>query len=123
MNDYIELDGKKFATNAKTWRPVRSNPASERRTLAGALDITYGPGEIFSWEGEIHGPVTARDTGWGTIADLRATIVKKTAVTMRDHYGLVYNVYCLGDFSERSLMNAWDNPANVFYVFVRLVKS
>ncbi len=123
MNDYIELDGKKYATNAKTWHPVRSNPATERRTLTGSLDITYGPGEIFSWEGEIHGPVIPRDGTWGSITDLRASIVKKSALTMRDHYGEVYNVYCLGDFPERSLMNVWDNPANVFYVFVRLVKS
>lgn len=123
MNKYIILDGKKYATNASNWKPVYSKPHTERRTLTGEIDITYGPSTLFAWEGEINAPVTPRDIGWGTIEDLRTTLLKKQAVAMTDHRGGVYDVHCLGDFADRSLINVWDSAVNVFYVNVRLVKS
>lgn len=123
MNNYITLDGKKYATNAANWQPVYQKPHTERRTLTGALDITYGPATIFAWEGEINAPVTPRDVDWGTIGDLRTTLAKKQAVFLTDHGGDTYHVHCLGDNEERTLMNVWDSELNVFYVKVRLVKS
>lgn len=123
MNNFITLDGKKYATNAANWKPVYGKPHTERRTLTGAVDITYGPATIFAWEGEINAPVIPRDTDWGAISDLRITMAKKEAVAMTDHNGDTYDIHCLGEHDERSLMNVWDSAGNVFYVKVRLVKS
>lgn len=122
MNDYITLDGFKYITPARNWTVVNGKPGTERYTLSGALDISYGPATPKSWVGEIGGPVTARAAGWGTIADLRTTLAKKESVSLTDHVGTVYTVHCLGDFSERSLLNKWDSAVNTFYVSVRLVK-
>jgi hypothetical protein len=123
MNDYLTLDGKRYKTKADSWKPVYGKPHTERRTLTGALDITYGPGTIFAWEGEIIAPVTAQGTEWGTVANLRTSLAKKQAVSMTDHYGQTYNVHCLGPHEERSLVNVWDSAVNVFYISVRLVRS
>lgn len=123
MKNYIMLDGYKYATNASNWRPVYAKPHTERRTLSGAIDITYGPVYISAWEGEINAPVTAREVGWGTISQLRTTLEKRQAVTLVDHTEVTYNVHCLGEHIERSLLNVWDSADNVFYVSVRLVIS
>jgi hypothetical protein len=122
MNNYITLDGNKYATNAKGWKVINGKPGTERYTLLGALDVTYGPATPKCWEGEINGPVTARAAGWGTIVTLRTTLAKKQAVSYTDHYGTTVNVHCLGDFAERSLSTQWDGATNVIYVSVRLVK-
>jgi hypothetical protein len=123
MNDYLRLDTKRYKTKAENWKPVYGKPHTERRTLTGELDITYGPGTIFAWEGEIIAPVTPQDSAWGSIVNLRATLAKKQAVYLTDHLGVSYFVHCLGTHEERSLMNVWDSEFNVFYVSVRLVRS
>jgi hypothetical protein len=123
MNDYITLDGYKYATNAKKWDEVKSKPATERYTLSGVLDITYGAAFPQAWEGEINAPVTARAEGWGTFTTLSATLAKKSGVVFVDHYGSSYTIHCLGELRPRSLFHRWDSVANIFYVFVRLVKE
>ena len=124
MNNYITLDGYKYATTADTWRPVIHKPHTERYTLTGQLDVTYGPSTPTAWEGEIVAPVTARSFGWGTVNTLIATLAKKEAVNFFDHYGqTLYQVHCLGDQERRSLFPNWDDPHNVFYYLVRLVSE
>ncbi|HZW04401.1 MAG TPA: hypothetical protein VFF68_10765, partial [Anaerolineaceae bacterium] len=71
FRDYITLDGLKFKTPQKAWRPVDNNPSTLRRTLAGDADATFGPAAFFTWEGEIEAPPVA-SVGWGTYADLKA---------------------------------------------------
>lgn len=121
MNNYIVLDGKKYATGATSWRPVNPKPHTERYTLLGALDLTYGAASPQAWEGDIHAPVTARDTDWGTITDLTTTLAKKTSVTFIDHDAVSNTAHCLGTHERKSFMNKWDDNENVFLVSVRIV--
>jgi len=121
MNNYITLDGYKYATSAANWRPVVNKPYKERYTLAGDLDVTYGDATPTAWEGDIHGPVTARATGWGTIATLRTSMAKKSAVNFTDHNGASGTVHILGQFQQKSTLNTWDASGNVWLVSVRLV--
>ena len=122
MNNYITLDSKKYKTMHKAWLPITDKPATLRRTLAGSLDVTYGPGVFNEWQGKIEVPVTAA-TGYGTIADLRTTVAKLTSVSMTDHYGATYTVHVLGPFTEESRSPMWDGSLNMIYVQVRIVKQ
>ena len=122
MNNYITLDGKRYTTVAN-WTPVTEKPYTERYTLSGALDITYGPATPTAWEGEIVAPVTPRSFAWGDIDDLMTALAKKESVTLYDHDGVSHTVHCLGSHERRSLINVWDDDQNVFYVTVRLVSE
>ncbi len=63
MNNYITLDGKKYMTPAKFWQPYVDKPATVRKTLMGATDVTFGPAVTEEWRGQIEGPVTPEDDG------------------------------------------------------------
>ena len=121
MNNYIILDGYKYATVANNWNPIKDKPSTVRYTLSGNLDITYSSASPVSWEGEIAGPVTARDVDWGTIDTLRASLAKKVALDYQDHYGDTYTVHSVAEEKQRSLMPVWDDPNNVIYIQVQLV--
>jgi hypothetical protein len=123
MNNYILLDGKKYVTPSKNWKPVYDKPATVKATLLGGIDVTYGPAVYNEWQGEIEGPVTPKDGTWGSISDLRATIAKTTTVSFTDHYGTGMNVHVLGPFQERSLAPKWDSASNCIFVQVRLIKA
>ncbi len=102
MNDYITLDGYKYRTPARNWAPAEHKPASVKTTLLGEVDATYGPTTTYEWRGEIAAPVTSPGTGWGTIADLRLSLKKRSALSFSDHYGVRVRT-CTGPFPERSL--------------------
>ncbi len=121
MNDYIVLDGNRYATNANNWMPIVEKPHTERYTLTGALDVTYGPSTPTAWEGEIVAPVTPRGGQWGSFNDLLDTLLKKEAVAFIDHNESEFTVHVLGEHNRRSAMNRWDDAQNVFYISVRLV--
>jgi len=123
MNNYIILDGYKYATVANNWGYISQKPNSVRYTLSGQLDVTYGTAEPVFWEGEVAAPVVARDVDWGTIETLRVTLAKKQGLSYTDHYGTEYVVHSVIDRKERSLMPNWDDPSNKIYVEVRLVKE
>lgn len=123
MNNYITLDGYKYATNANKWEEVTFKPTTVRYTLNGGVDVTYGPATPREWIGEILAPVTARAEGWGTINTLKTTLVKKLAVAFIDHYGYSCNVHCIGEQRGRSLSPRWDDAQNVFFMPVELVEE
>jgi hypothetical protein len=123
MNNYITLDGKKYKTIHKQWTPGSDKPATLRRTLLGSLDVTYGPGTFNDWQGRIEAPITPIDGTWGSITDLRLTIVKLTSVSMTDHYGVTFTVHILGPFAEESRSPVWDGASNMIYVKMRIVKE
>lgn len=119
MNDYITFDSLKYRTNTK-WHPEPFVPNTSRELLSGNLDLTFGNTSLIYWIGEIVAPVTAPGAGWGTITNLRASLKKRQAFTMTDHYGTSYSVHALGPFMERSLSPNWDSATNTIYVGVRL---
>ena len=126
MNDYITLglrDGlyKKYRTVAK-WQPAIEVPASERVTLLGELDATYGEGVKMTWEGEIiayNSPVT----GFGTPDDLVELLTSKNELFFEDHFGNKCYVRPFGKIEPRYFHNVWDAPSNKAFVNIRLVKS
>ena len=110
MNSYITLDGKKYATAAKTWTPVPSKPGSVRLNLNGQMDATYGAGVLLRWEGDILARMTPL-SGYGSPADLRASLIKTQGLTFTDHYGTAYTVHVFR-YKERSLSPNWDGATN-----------
>jgi len=122
MNNYILLDGYRYKTIFGSWKTKTSKPATERYTLDGSLDVTYGPASPYEWDGKIIGPVVSDGGSWGTIEQLRVTLAKREALAYQDHYGNAYTVHALGPFEEESRSPMWDAQTNEFLVGVRLVK-
>jgi hypothetical protein len=123
MNNYITLDGNKYATLAKTWKPLTVKPSTDRLTLQGNIDVSYGPGVVKEWQGTIVADVSQRATGWGTVTTLKATLEKRESVSFTDHNGTTYTVHVLGTFDERSLTNVWDDSQNKIHFNVRILSE
>ena len=121
MNEYITFDGKRYAAPHPDFGPVRNKPATHRITLSGASDITYGPGTILEWSGQIIAPVTPRTGDWGDIDDLRASLFKREGLALTDHYGGAHIVYAEGPHNEQSISPQWDGASNQFRVSVRFI--
>jgi hypothetical protein len=119
MNSYITLDGKKYQTLQKNWLPETQKSMTTRLTLAGSLDVTFGPGSIKIWSGEIKARVSPA-TGYGSPSDLRTSLDKLTGLSFTDHLGNSYTVYTQG-YKERSYTPVWDGTSNLINFSVRLV--
>ncbi len=117
--NYITLNGKKYVTPAKSWKPMPVKPASVRYTLTGRMDATYGAAVLLQWDGEIEAAVTPA-TGYGSVADLDAACALRGTMAFTDHDGNNYTVHLLGPFPKRSLGNKWDAPGNKVYVTVSI---
>jgi len=118
MNDYLTIDSYKYRTSHKSWRMSIQPLATSRVLLDGSLDVTHGPTTLYLFAGEIMAEVSP-DTGFGSILNLRATLEKKQAFTLSDHYGTAYTVHAIGPFIERSLSPKWDSATNIIYVQVQ----
>jgi hypothetical protein len=127
---YIILDGFRYKTLAKQWRPTTIRPVQARITLAGRLTATFGAAALKRWDGIISAPsgeavpppAIPGETVYGTIENLRATLRKHEQVKFTDHYGTVYWFSTiLGPFEEESLQNIWNAPTNKFLVRVSIM--
>jgi len=124
MNNYINLDGKRYLTPHKRFNAMPAKLSTVRKTLAGATDVTFGPAIFTEWQGVIEAPITPISGSYGTIADLRTSLAKTVSVGLTDHYATSYTVYIVGGpYTEESFTSMWDGASNVFYVPVRLVKA
>lgn len=123
MNNYITLDGKRYAAPYKEFGPLMNKPSTERVTLSGRSDVTYGPATLQEWIGILHAPVTPRAGEWGDIDDLRATLAKRYSVSYTDHYGTTMTAYILGPHPEQSMSPMWDGARNVFKVTVKIQRE
>jgi hypothetical protein len=122
---YIILDGYRYKTLARQWRPMTMRPASPRLTLQGNLEATFGVATLKRWEGEIstpHGtaaPGAADGTLYGNIYTLRASLAKGQMLAFTDHNGTAYSVVAVGPFGEQTVQNVWDAASNKYYVQVQ----
>lgn len=121
MNNYIVLDGLKYMAPHKDFGPMRAKPSTERVTLSGRSDVTYGPAALLEWTGSLIAQVTPVDTGWGDIDDLRYTLEKRQGLAFTDHYGETGVVYAIGPHGETSFTPVWDAVSNEFRVTLRLL--
>lgn len=126
--DYIILDGYRYKTLAKQWRPVTARPATARLTLLGEMEGTFGVGTMMRWDGQIsvrHGeeaPLPADGSEYGNIFTLRATMQKREALAFTDHNGAAFpETVMIGPFDETALVNVWNSNTNKYYVRVQLV--
>jgi hypothetical protein len=120
---YILLDGLKYKTLAKQWRPTTLKPAQARLDLMGRLSATFAAAALKRWDGIIAAPTTASD-GYGSIDDLRVSIAKRAMVSFTDHYGTEYpHSVVLGPFEEEHLQNVWNAPSNKVYVRVSITSE
>jgi len=120
MNAYITLDSYKYPTLMIDWESHPVRPATAAVMLNGETAVTFGPTARTAWSGSIKAEVTARDTGWGTITTLRATLAKLSTLSFTDHYGSSYTVLCNISGPEVSLSPVWDATENEFSVKVML---
>jgi hypothetical protein len=123
FNAYISLDGLKYTTLQRSWRPVPTKSSQDRLNLDGSRDVTYGPAAFTDYVGEIVAPVTPKDTGWGDYSDLMETIAKTEYVSFTDHYGSTCNVHVLGPFDMKPVHADWASASNIWYVTVRIVAA
>lgn len=116
--DYIILDGYRYKTLAKVWKPSVLRPATARMTLGGTLEATFAPATMKRWEGAItvpHGesaPGVANGTLPGNVFTLRASLAKSATVLFTDHNGNAYTCVCQGPYEEQSIVNVWNSASN-----------
>ncbi len=124
MNDYVVLDGYRYAAPFMQFEAKRQVPQRQRYTLGGTLDVTYGPAEPLVWEGKLKVPVQPTDSDvWGDIGQFRLTIVKKMALDFIDHLGDVYTIHLSGVHHELPKVPVIDSAENVFYIPVRITRA
>jgi len=123
MNAYITLGTKRYITPSGAWQPVVQKAATVRTTLAGAVDVTYTPAMLYTWEGIIEGPVTPKDSNYGSISDLRTILSTAGEIRFIDHNSVDLYVHAIGPFPEINVIGKWDAPANKTRIQVTLVKS
>lgn len=127
FRDYIVLNGYRYKTPARSWKPTTERPATARLTLMGNLEATFGAGALKKWEGTIaavHGeeaPGPADGTLYGNIFTLRQALQQRSLLMFNDHYGDGYQVVSMGPFDETMLHNVWNALTNKYYVRVTLV--
>ena len=117
MNSYITLDSYKYSTTQKRWAPTIVKPGTVRFTIEGAIDATYAPNVFYVWTGEIRADASPA-IGYGSIDNLKATLVKRESVTFYDHYGNSHTVHIVGDMPESYLQPDWAN--SLAFVQVRI---
>ena len=120
MNNYITLDGKKYAALHGQWDPSTDRPVVFRRLLSGSTNVTFGPASNKRWRGKLVAAVTPQ-TGYGSIGDLRTTYEKLTALAFVDHYGNSHSVIIDRAVDEGSKTPIWDSPENKMHVNLTLV--
>ncbi len=124
MNDYVILDGYRYAAPFLQFEPKRTVPQRQRYTLGGTLDVTYGPASPLVWEGKLKVPVTPTDSDvWGDIGQFRLSIVKKEALAFTDHLGDVYTVHVSGIQHEVPKIPVIDSAENTFYIPIKLTRA
>lgn len=126
----ILIDGYRYKTVAKQWKPQTSRPSTARVNLLGNLEATYGGFTILRWEGMVIAPVVAPAKGasevypWGDIENLRASVQKAANIVFIDHYGKKYDpTTILADAREDSLQNVWNGDANKVYLTLSLMST
>lgn len=121
MNDYVTLDGKKYATIHGQWQPSTDRPVVIKRLLSGSTNVTFGPASNKRWRGKLLAAVTPA-VDYGSIGDLRTTCEKLEALTFIDHYGNSHSVILDRVVDESSNVPKWDSPENKMHVNVTVVK-
>jgi len=121
MNDYVTLDSKKYKALFGQWGRQKRKPAKIRMLLSGAVDVTYGPGEWYIWEGAFIVPATP-DSGFGAPADLEASYAKTTTLAFTDHDGEEYTVHFVGVLDRKTLTPLLDGLYNRFIYQVRIIR-
>jgi hypothetical protein len=123
FQDYILLDGKRYRSLARAWRPSVTNPRSGRIAMDGTHSATFASHSVAVFEGSLVAPLTApspNPENWGTLETLLASLTKPQLLSFTDHWGKVFMVLVQGRHDQNSLQNVWDAPGNKFYVPVVL---
>lgn len=111
INNYITLDSKRYATKSTDWTPGLLSPNTNRITLSGDLDATWGASVIYTWKGMIHADITPRAAEWGNPTNLETSLAKKQKLSMTDHYGTTFDVVIAG-WEKSSQQADWEASGN-----------
>jgi hypothetical protein len=120
MNNYVLLDGYKYFAPFKQWEPSPEKPMSYRYTWGSGVEVTYGPAVFKVWKGSLIARVTPI-TDFGSVANIRATLLKTQALSFQDHEGNTFQVHAAYAGPEKSISPRWDGPSNAIFFPVILV--
>lgn len=125
INNFIIIndgtDALKYKTALKSWGSAPVNPNTARILLNGDIDVTYGPGALGNWTGDILCPVDTQPAGWGNIDDLRIQLARRVIYQFTDHYGDLYTkAHIDGPFNEASIMPDWEAGGNDILVRIQV---
>ena len=120
MNEYIKLDGYKYRTSSKTWKPQIMFMSTSQVLFNGDLDTTFSSETLYLFSGEIVVHNNELDATYGTLELLKATLLKTAHIDLQDHYGNLYEVIAMGDIPERGFSPNWDSLNTNMYVTVQL---
>jgi hypothetical protein len=125
FNNFVVIndgtDSLKYKTALRSWGSAPDVPSTARMLLSGKIDITYGPGEVGQWSGELLVPVATQPAGWGNIDDLRTQLQRKVVFQFTDHYGTLYPTAAIkGPFQEQSIQPDWDVDSNDIFVSIKV---
>ena len=126
FNNFIKInDGTntyQYKTALRSWKSVPVTPSTARVLLSGNIDITYGPTNVYTWEGELLVPVTSPGGNWGTISTLRTQLKKKVLFQFTDHYNQTYTTASIeGPFPEHSIAPDWEAASNDILVSIKVM--
>ena len=116
MNNYIQIDNKKYKALAADFFPSRSTLSQVRPTWSGRMDVIYAPAVIVSYSGTIIVAAGTPVTGYGSMADFRTSYDAPSTPTFIDHFGTTYSIAFQGKMDEKSIMATWDAASNEFRI-------
>jgi len=118
MNNYVEIDDKKYMT--QEWQPIYTTPAQARPVLSGRIDVVSAPVTLLRYEGVIIVPVTPEDENWGDVEDFRGIYNSGVVADFKDHYGTAGTILFVGDIVELSRTKMWDGASNEYHIPVQV---
>jgi hypothetical protein len=120
MNNYITLDGYKYATGV-SWLPTEDRPMVIKRLFSGGTNVTFGPASYKGWKGSIMVDATPKP-GYGSIENIRTTYRKLSGISFTDHLDNTCTVVMDRSVSEKSLSPMWTAEDNSTSIIVALIK-
>jgi len=121
-NDYIQIEGKKYATVFGAFQKSTIKPGTHRQAIDGSFDVTYGPQEYDVWQGMIRAPNNPA-TGYGSKAELITALKLKRGLTFYPHDSTSgpLTAHVIGVINEKSFTPDMHGTSNNWFIDLNLL--